>query len=81
LVVKAQNCGCADARKIHECVGGLRYLGHPPLRLARYFNTSAGFCMDLQTAYDLEVTADKLLPTIEREVLPAALVASSAVSG
>src|SRR5215813_10313991 len=25
------------------------------LRLARYFNTSAGFWMNLQTAYDLEV--------------------------
>src|SRR5450755_4617757 len=51
------------------------------LRLARYFNTSAGFWMNLQTAYDLEVAADKLLPTIEREIRPAALVASSAVSG
>jgi plasmid maintenance system antidote protein VapI len=37
--------------------------------------------MNLQTAYDLEVAADKLLPTIEREVRPAAWVASSVVSG
>ena len=51
------------------------------LRLARYFNTSAGFWMNLQTAYDLEVAEDKLLPTIEREVRPSALVASSVVTG
>lgn len=38
------------------------------LRLARYFNTSAGFWMNLQTAYDLEVAADKLSRTIEKEV-------------
>jgi plasmid maintenance system antidote protein VapI len=37
--------------------------------------------MNLQTAYDLEVAADKLLPTIEREVRPSAVAASSAVSG
>src|SRR5882724_12031187 len=41
------------------------------LRLARYFNTSAGFWLNLQTAYDLEVAQDKLSPTIEREVRPA----------
>jgi addiction module HigA family antidote len=51
------------------------------LRLARYFNTSAGFWMNLQTAYYLVVAEDKLLPTIEREVRPSALVASSAVTG
>src|SRR5277367_4053837 len=41
------------------------------LRLARYFNTSAGFWMNLQTAYDLEVAQDKLARVIEREVRPA----------
>ncbi|MGC2451062.1 MAG: HigA family addiction module antitoxin [Candidatus Sulfotelmatobacter sp.] len=40
------------------------------LRLARYFNTSAGFWMNLQTTYDLEVAADKLSRTIEKEVRP-----------
>jgi addiction module HigA family antidote len=40
------------------------------LRLARYFNTSAGFWMNLQTAYDLEIAADELSHTIEREVQP-----------
>jgi antitoxin HigA-1 len=41
------------------------------LRLARYFKTSAGFWLNLQTAYDLEVAQDKLSRTIEREVHPA----------
>jgi antitoxin HigA-1 len=46
------------------------------LRLARYFNTSASFWLNLQTAYDLEVAQDRLARTIEREVRPA----SNAVS-
>src|SRR5579863_3833567 len=41
------------------------------LRLARYFNTSAGFWLNLQAAYDLEVAQDKLSRTVEREVRPA----------
>jgi len=42
------------------------------LRLARYFNTSPGFWMNLQAAYDLEVAQDRLSRLIEREVRPAA---------
>ena len=42
------------------------------LRLARYFNTSARFWLNLQTAYDLEVAEDELAQTIDREVSPAA---------
>ena len=41
------------------------------LRLARYFNISAGFWLNLQSARDLEVAPDKLSRTIEREVRPA----------
>jgi addiction module HigA family antidote len=40
------------------------------LRLARYFDTSAAFWLNLQTAYDLELAFDRLSPTIEREVRP-----------
>lgn len=47
------------------------------LRLARYFNTSAAFWMNLQTAYDLEVAQDKLARVIEREVRPAAMAATA----
>jgi len=50
------------------------------LRLARYFNTSAGFWMNLQTAYDLEIAQDRLARVIEREVRPAAMATASASS-
>jgi len=50
------------------------------LPLARYFNTSAGFWLNLQTAYDLEVAADKLSRLIEREVQPASRSATSSSS-
>jgi addiction module HigA family antidote len=40
------------------------------LRLARYFNTSARFWLNLQTAYDLEVAEDELAQSIDREVCP-----------
>jgi antitoxin HigA-1 len=50
------------------------------LRLARYFNTSAGFWLNLQSAYDLEVAHDKLARTIEREVRPASVAAANATS-
>jgi antitoxin HigA-1 len=47
------------------------------LRLARYFNTSAGFWLNLQTAYDLEVAQDRLAEVIEREVQPALRTATT----
>ncbi len=40
------------------------------LRLARYFKTSPGFWVNLQSAYDLDVAQDKLARIIEREVRP-----------
>jgi len=43
------------------------------LRLARYFNTSARFWLNLQAAYDLELAEDELANSIEREVRPAVL--------
>lgn len=50
------------------------------LRLARYFNTSPGFWLNLQSAYDLEVAQDKLARVIEREVRPASFAAANAAS-
>jgi antitoxin HigA-1 len=47
------------------------------LRLARYFNTSARFWLNLQTAYDLEVAEDEIAREIEREVRPAGTVSST----
>lgn len=50
------------------------------LRLARYFNTSAGFWMNLQTSYDLEVAQDELGRAIQREIRPVAKAASNSPS-
>jgi len=50
------------------------------LRLARYFDTSPGFWLNLQSAYDLEVAQDKLSRVIEREVRPASLAAVNAAT-
>ena len=49
------------------------------LRLARYFNTTPGFWINLQSSYDLEVAQDKLSRTIEREVHPSSFAAANAV--
>jgi addiction module HigA family antidote len=40
------------------------------LRLARYFNTTAGFWLNLQTSYDLTKVAESVLREIERTVRP-----------
>jgi len=44
------------------------------LRLARYFQTSARFWLNLQSAYDLEVAEDQLSRNIEREVRPSSSI-------
>jgi len=40
------------------------------LRLARYFNTSARYWLNLQAAYDLEITEDLLARKIAQHVHP-----------
>lgn len=50
------------------------------LRLARYFNTSAGFWMNLQTSYDLDVAQDEIGRAIEREIHPTALASAKSAS-
>src|SRR5207245_10749965 len=40
------------------------------LRLARYFNTSAGLWLHLQTAYDMEVAQETFSGAIEQAVRP-----------
>ena len=42
------------------------------LRLARYFNTSPRFWLNLQAAYDLEVAEQKLELEIVRDIQPLA---------
>jgi antitoxin HigA-1 len=50
------------------------------LRLARYFKTTPGFWLNLQSSYDLEVAQDKLSRTIEREVRPSTFATANAAS-
>lgn len=45
------------------------------LRLGRYFNTSAEFWLNMQLSYDLKITAQQELASIERDVHP--MVASA----
>ena len=47
------------------------------LRLARYFNTSARFWINLQAAYDLEVAQDESSQEIERDVRPSTALQNS----
>jgi addiction module HigA family antidote len=57
--------------RIGEIVHGRRAVtAHTAMRLARYFNTTARFWMNLQMLHDLEVAQDELESTIEREVRP-----------
>jgi addiction module HigA family antidote len=56
-------------RRINEIVHGKRSVtADTALRLARYFGTTAGFWMNLQAHYDLDVEKDKKAHTIAREV-------------
>jgi addiction module HigA family antidote len=50
------------------------------LRLARYFQSSARFWLNLQSAYDLEVAEDELSRNIEREVQPSSSAAAASRS-
>jgi addiction module HigA family antidote len=55
--------------RIAEIVHGRRGISpETALRLARYFNTSAQFWMNLQSAYDLAVAEDRSGGAIAREV-------------
>lgn len=57
--------------RIVEIVHGRRSItSDTALRLARYFNTSARFWLNLQAAYDLDLAEDNLHDEIERAVRP-----------
>jgi len=56
-------------RRINEIVQGKRSVSaDTALRLARYFNLSERFWMNLQARYNLEVEKDRLNGRIESEV-------------
>jgi addiction module HigA family antidote len=57
------------ARRINEIVHGKRGItADSSLRLARYFDTSERFWMNLQTRYDLEVEKGRLRGRLVKEV-------------
>jgi addiction module HigA family antidote len=59
--------------RISEIVNGKRGItAGTALRLARYFGTTAKFWLQLQIAYDLEVSVRAESKRIEREVRPLA---------
>ena len=59
------------ATRIVEIVHGRRSItSDTALRLARYFNTSARFWLNLQAAYDLDVAEDSLQDEIRRAIRP-----------
>lgn len=57
--------------RLHEIIKERRGITtDTALRLARYFGASAQFWLNLQTAYELRLAKQHLLPAIEQEVLP-----------
>ncbi len=61
-------------RRINEIVHGTRSItADTALRLARYFDTSERFWLNLQIRYDLEVEKDRLAGRLEKEVLKRAV--------
>jgi addiction module HigA family antidote len=56
-------------RRINEIVHGTRAVtADTALRLARFFDTSERFWLNLQTAYDLDIERDRLGSRLEAEV-------------
>lgn len=61
------------ATRMTEIVNGRRGItADTALRLARYFNTTPKFWLNLQAAYDLAVAAESKADEIERTVHPRA---------
>ena len=59
------------ATRMAEIVHGRRGItADTALRLARYFNTTPNFWLNLQASYDLAVTAEAKAEEIERTVHP-----------
>lgn len=62
------------ATRISDVVNGRRSItADTAIRLARYFNTSPQFWMNLQNEYDLEVAQDESGGEVERDVHPLAM--------
>jgi len=60
-----------NATRMTEIVNGRRGItADTALRLARYFNTTAKFWLNLQASYDLAKASESSLREIERSVQP-----------
>ena len=58
-----------DPRRINAIIHGKRAItADTALRLARYFDTSERFWLNLQAQYDLEVEREQLGDRLEKEV-------------
>ena len=58
-----------SSRRINEIVHGTRAItADTALRLARYFNVSAQFWLNLQSRYDLETESSRLAETLKKDV-------------
>lgn len=63
--------------RVSEIISGSRSItAETALRFARYFGTTPGFWVNLQTNYDLEQAQRKLGKKIEQTVKPRDLVAA-----
>jgi len=57
-------------RRINEVIHGKRNItADTALRLSRFFGTSEGFWLNLQTRYELEVEKDRLGDRLETEII------------
>ena len=58
-----------SARRINEIVHGTRSISaNTALRLAKYFDMSPQFWLNLQTRYEIEIETDKIGTRLKREV-------------
>ena len=67
------------ACQINEIVQGKRRItANTALRLALYFKMSPQFWLGLQMDYDLDMAEDELGEKLQREVIPAELISTTA---
>ncbi|AMA10670.1 HigA family addiction module antitoxin [Picosynechococcus sp. PCC 73109] len=67
------------ARRINEIVQGKRRItADTALRLGLYFNMSPQFWLGLQMDYDLDIAEDEFGEKLQREVIPAELISTTA---
>jgi addiction module HigA family antidote len=71
----AQDIGVTAMRVSHVVRGQRPITAELALRLGRYFNQSPRFLLNLQSRYDMDITADQFGKLVTREVQPYKAVA------